>query len=269
MERQVGEILRSTRIEQGISLDAIEKETRIRRRYLEALENEEWDVLPGRVYLKGFMKTYCRFLGIDEEPLLKALEETITPAPEEAKPLPEKIELPGRPRRKLGIVLGVLAILFLLLSQFLYQNYFNKPLSATNDVNTVQPSNSNNGGQSNPDNQEPASAATGGMNADGNQTDGNSAEEPPAKLENFTLSLKVFDYKCWVQVKDGNSLLYEGTLVKGQEKVFEGLTRVSFTLGNPGVVQVLLDDRDLGKFEDNKVVFKKFVLENGEIKEEE
>ncbi len=50
----IGETLRKTRIEKQITFSDVERETRIRKRYLEALEAEEWDILPGAVYTRGF-----------------------------------------------------------------------------------------------------------------------------------------------------------------------------------------------------------------------
>jgi cytoskeletal protein RodZ len=61
----IGETLREARTAAGIQLDDAERTIRIRIRYLDALENEEWDVLPGDAYVRGFLHTYADFLGLD------------------------------------------------------------------------------------------------------------------------------------------------------------------------------------------------------------
>ena len=54
----------------GIDINDVESRTKIRARYLLAMENEEWDVLPGPVYVKSFLRTYGDFLGLDSRLLV-------------------------------------------------------------------------------------------------------------------------------------------------------------------------------------------------------
>ena len=53
-----------------IDISEVEVGTKIRAKYLRALENEEWDLLPGPVYVKSFLKTYGDFLGLDSRLLV-------------------------------------------------------------------------------------------------------------------------------------------------------------------------------------------------------
>lgn len=69
MDSRVGTILREARNRRKIDLEEVEAATRIRVRYLRAIENEEWEVLPGGVYTRGFIRTYASFLGLDGERL--------------------------------------------------------------------------------------------------------------------------------------------------------------------------------------------------------
>ena len=54
-----------------IDISEIESETKIRAKYLRALENEEWDLLPGPTYVKSFLRTYAEALGLDARLLLE------------------------------------------------------------------------------------------------------------------------------------------------------------------------------------------------------
>jgi transcriptional regulator with XRE-family HTH domain len=65
-----GERLRREREMREVSIEEIAKTTRIPRRYLEALEREEWSKLPGGIFARGFVRTIARFLGLDEQSLL-------------------------------------------------------------------------------------------------------------------------------------------------------------------------------------------------------
>ena len=61
----IGPTLRDTRIRKKIDIGSVESATKIRAKYLRALENEEWAVLPGPTYVKSFVRTYAEFLGLD------------------------------------------------------------------------------------------------------------------------------------------------------------------------------------------------------------
>jgi cytoskeleton protein RodZ len=69
MDGPIGNVFREARNRRKIDLSEVEAATRIRVRYLRAIENEEWDVLPGGVYTRGFIRTYAGFLGLDGERL--------------------------------------------------------------------------------------------------------------------------------------------------------------------------------------------------------
>jgi cytoskeleton protein RodZ len=62
---EIGNALRTSRERQGIELGEVERETRIRARYLIALESEQFELLPARAYAKGFLRVYADFLGLD------------------------------------------------------------------------------------------------------------------------------------------------------------------------------------------------------------
>lgn len=69
----IGATLRNRRQELGISFETVVTRTRIRRSYLEALEQERFEDIPGDAYLKGYLRGYAECLGLDPQPLLEAL----------------------------------------------------------------------------------------------------------------------------------------------------------------------------------------------------
>ncbi|MBQ3670462.1 MAG: helix-turn-helix domain-containing protein [Treponema sp.] len=79
-----GEILKKAREEKYLDFDTISRETSITRRYIEALESEQENIFPGGTYLKGFLKSYAEYLGLDSERILqlyrsKTLQESPVP----------------------------------------------------------------------------------------------------------------------------------------------------------------------------------------------
>jgi len=62
---EIGPTLREARMRARIDISEIETTTKIRAKYLRALENEEWDLLPGPTYVKTFLRTYAEALGLD------------------------------------------------------------------------------------------------------------------------------------------------------------------------------------------------------------
>jgi cytoskeleton protein RodZ len=65
MDHGVGKTLRDARRRRRIDLAQVEESTKIRSRFLLAIENEEWDALPGEAYVGGFIRTYAGYLGLD------------------------------------------------------------------------------------------------------------------------------------------------------------------------------------------------------------
>jgi hypothetical protein len=67
---EIGPTLREARIRARIDMSEVEARTKIRAKYLRAIENEEWDLLPGPVYIKSFLRTYSDYLGLDSRMLI-------------------------------------------------------------------------------------------------------------------------------------------------------------------------------------------------------
>ena len=68
---EIGDQLRETRLRNRIDITEVEAATKIRAKYLRALENEEWDLLPGPTFVKTFLRTYADYLGLDARNLVE------------------------------------------------------------------------------------------------------------------------------------------------------------------------------------------------------
>jgi Helix-turn-helix domain len=70
MAGAIGEALREARIRRGIELGEVERVTKIKIKYLRAIEEEQWQLLPAPAYARGFLSTYARFLELDDRALV-------------------------------------------------------------------------------------------------------------------------------------------------------------------------------------------------------
>jgi cytoskeleton protein RodZ len=75
----IGETLRRERVRKDLSIEQISRETKISARLLDAIENEQFDRLPGGVFAKSFVKQYAHTLGLDEEELAAEVQKLIQP----------------------------------------------------------------------------------------------------------------------------------------------------------------------------------------------
>ncbi len=71
MPAEIGATLREARMRARIDISEIEAQTKIRAKYLRALENEEWDLLPGPTFVKSFLRTYAQALDLDDKSLIE------------------------------------------------------------------------------------------------------------------------------------------------------------------------------------------------------
>jgi cytoskeleton protein RodZ len=234
METHIGEVLREARRRRQVEFAEVEEATRIRPRYLRAIEDEEWDALPGGVYTRGFIRTYASFLGLDGERLAEDYRENVEGASREWPPVqgpePASGSASSRPHQSLGrrripaagwlavaVVLAIAAIVIVALP--------------TEENGTGE------SGQSSKPGQTPSSAGAGGGHG---QSVDRRSETPSGVSVRLAASAEV-----WVCVLDGKGRhLIDGKIL--EEGAEAGPFRSgSFTLsfGN-GEVSMLIDGKE-------------------------
>ncbi len=248
----IGEILKKEREAQKITLEQVEETTKIRRKYLEAIEREAFEVLPGEVYVKGFVATYLKYLGIKNRPdvveLMKPKEppvdisEQIAAAEQihkeqasrklqrsdkhgKKKEVKEVFEEPPLTQNtKMILLISITAIVVLFILQGLYSISQPKPNDNPQPpaITEVQ------------DAVEPAPV------------------EPPAPTyQGLEMTLEILNLdpnkkeKSWMKVTaDGQATEYN--LTEGQVQAVQADTQIDLHLGNAGVVKVTINGEDLG-----------------------
>ena len=107
----IGQALREARTRKRVDMSQVESATKIRAKYLRALENEEWDALPGPTYVKTFLRTYAEYLGLDSRSLVEEYKLRYErPFAADLTPFGKRPGLRHRRRRRVGPWLALLAI---------------------------------------------------------------------------------------------------------------------------------------------------------------
>lgn len=98
----VGRTLRKARTERGIELGEIEGATKIRVKFLRAMEEDRWEELPAPVYARSFLSTYARFLDLDDAALVEEYKRTAEGG-DQVEPVPSGVIHPGGRKRSRSI----------------------------------------------------------------------------------------------------------------------------------------------------------------------
>jgi hypothetical protein len=120
---EIGATLRTARMSARIDVSEIEAQTKIRAKYLRALENEEWDLLPGPTFVRSFLRTYAQALGLDAKALVEEYrlnyerpsEGALEPIVSTPSSSPTRGRVPARPSRGYMALVGVVGVVIVLL----------------------------------------------------------------------------------------------------------------------------------------------------------
>jgi cytoskeletal protein RodZ len=119
-----GRILRETRERKNLTAEQIARDTRISRRYLEALEEEDFSLFPGETYLIGFLRNYAEYLGLDKDELVTIYRNM--KIQEQPLPMDELLNARQGPPRGLVILLVVLLVGVLGGGGYVLYNFLNR-----------------------------------------------------------------------------------------------------------------------------------------------
>jgi hypothetical protein len=107
---EIGTSLHEARVRQGIDLQTAELATKVRAKYLRALEEEQFELLPAQTYVKGFLRTYADFLGLDGQLYVDEYNSRFVAGEDDGRPRRSSVRPQPRSHRIQGnVVLGTLA----------------------------------------------------------------------------------------------------------------------------------------------------------------
>ena len=250
----VGPYLRELREGKGVSLEEIARATRVGKRHLEAIEGEELSELPAPVFVKGFIRAYCQFLGARPDEALRQYRSLVGETSSDSAAHSGRSRS-SRPLTPIGVSLlllvvlggGLLALNFGLRGGAI-QSGGQAPATKVRGPEAVEPTQSR---PAQPGPTEPAVAAPAPTSPEsGSATratqDANPAAPavasvaatPPHKLE-----LRAIE-ATWVRVQTDRGTVEE-ELPKGAVREWSTETRFVLRVGNAGGVEVTLDGKRL------------------------
>jgi cytoskeletal protein RodZ len=106
---EIGGSLREARLKRNLTSADVQKAIRIRDRYLQALEEERWELLPGDAYVKGFLRTYADYLGLDGNLYVEEYNSRFA-RPDEPQLVPERFARTGSPFGGVGFLRPLIVV---------------------------------------------------------------------------------------------------------------------------------------------------------------
>ncbi len=226
----LGEEFRSAREARGLTLSDVAEQIHIRSVYLNAIENEEWSAIGAPVYVRGFIRTYARFLGLDAEDAVARFNQT---APPERTSAATVVVADDRDRSGLSIwaVLGTLvAVLLVVFVAYEYWQYAQgNGAKGPVAVATASPQPVGGSGGS----QAPAAGSSGAPSAQPAAT--------PAPLVHHQLAIRLTQ-RSWLRVTVDGATKLEGIFPAGTARTFSGNV-ADVRAGNAAGVTVAVNGR--------------------------
>ena len=211
----IGSSLRDARARQGLDFPELEERTKIRPKYLRALEDERFDILPAPTYVRGFLRSYAEALGLDGQPFVDEYNSRFAVGEEEVPIRARRVPTQRRDRggRESRIVvlalLGIAVVTALVIAAWRF------------------------GGET--PQQVP------GLKVQGQGSTSNTSRA----RGHATLVVRALAGSSWMEVRAGSSagrILFSGTLERGEHQRFEA-RRLALALADPGNVSVRLNGR--------------------------
>jgi Helix-turn-helix domain len=204
---EIGNSLREARLRQTLDFPEIEQATKIRGKYLRALEDEQFDVLPAQTYVKGFLRSYAEYLGLDGQLYVDEYNSRFVVGEEESPARPRRSAPPSRgvqvqSRVVLLTLLGIAAVTALVIVAWT---------------------------RGEPQKKEPV-----GLGSAPAKTPA-VTHRPRSTTNTLRLIVTAKRGNCWLEVHSGSAtgrILFQGTLELGQRKLFTG-RKLWITLDRP------------------------------------
>lgn len=266
--KDLGASLKKRREELNISMEELQEKTKIRKLYLMAIERGQEDVLPGEVYLKGFLRSYAQAVGLDVDEVMGQYKRSRKVELEEEKEeLEERLKEGGTGIAPITIhLLIILAIIAIVLFSIFYiftQKNDQEDLQMNLDHQTVVEEHQDELLSEEDRDEFVTEERTvevdsffltflrndflghrfrGFLKEDGSEEV--DTPLPMEEIEQVVVKIRSIE-RSWIRVQSNGQILFQGFLEEGDEMTFQGEQELTFRVGNAG--GILMKD-DLGKY---------------------
>ncbi len=223
-----GQMLRAARKEKEWSYMETEETTKIRVRYIQALEEEDYKVLPGTTYVKGYLRTYAKQLGLNPDEIIALYNDSIVQETEPVLELPKKVNVRSSWVRPVIIgSMALLAIVLVIAMANLYQS--GKKVADTSYSPTALPS----------------APKTEAVTPESTPVVPSQEKVVPATQDGLTAKL-VFTQPCWIEVRVDGKPSLQAEYPAGTSKEVKGTDKIELvSVGNAGGLSVTLNGKAL------------------------
>ncbi len=225
---EIGTTLREARVRRKLTLQQAEDDTKIRVKYIQAMENEDFEVMPSPAYVKGFLRTYSTYLGLDGNVILQEYYSRFQPD-EEHDVFGGSSALRPHPHRRRNTLAFVAVVCLLVLALIYFLGLGSADNGKTPPVTVVSP---------------PASPSA--------STTPTHSASPSSKPKPTALALVVTTTSAasWVEVREGSptgTTLYAQTVPQGVTKTFHvpAGTKCYLRLGVPDAMTIKVDGKKM------------------------
>ena len=254
-----GAVLAAAREEANLTVADVARHLKLSPQQVEALEEGAYDRLPGRVFVRGFLRNYAKLLNVDPQPLLRRIEHEMPKAKvvEEAPPSTEAV-MPTGERSRVPMALGIIAVIIAALAA--YEFGFNNPPpdasaetkapdaaagAAAPQPSTPAPAAAAPAAPAGPTKAAPATAAPAVQSgtpldpAVGVSGSSKAAARPGERQLHFR-----FEVESWVEIRDANDKVIFSKLNRaGAEERVAGSPPLKLVIGNARGVRLTADDK--------------------------
>lgn len=226
----VGEILKDEREKKNLSVKDIESGTSIRALYINAIEEGNYKIVPGEVYLKGFIRNYANYLGLDGAELVELYRQSQHPVVEQI-PLEQRIKQEKtkqhKPSKELSwgkyVAAGVLIVAIVGIAAF---------FTSGEKEQAPQPKS--------PTQTSPTAPVPVPQNTAVQNTNSSTSNSP------VVINAK-FSEECWTLVTADGKEIYEGVPKVGESFTWEAKKNIVVKVGNAGGIDLVYNGQTVGK----------------------
>jgi cytoskeletal protein RodZ len=225
-----GTRLKKIRLEKGITLEEVHKKTKIHLDIIKAIEDDSLINL-SPVYTKGFLKMYCKFLGIDPKDYIPDYKEpqgivrTLSATPERPVSLLKKVSLKLISVRSIPLKIKTVFMVILLIILVISLYSLGRTISSKRQFTSKKA--------------KTPIVVTGVTKPNKEQT----AKSPKTTVPTLIrLSIRAKD-NCWIQLKADNRVIFQNVLRKGRTETWQAKDKIEIALGNAGGVDLEINGK--------------------------
>ncbi|MCR8630740.1 helix-turn-helix domain-containing protein [Paenibacillus radicis (ex Xue et al. 2023)] len=260
----LGQLLRKARMENKISLDDLQETTKIRKRYLEAIEEGNYKILPGTFYVRAFIKSYSEAVGLDPNEVLR-LYQNVIPAHEQEQLIePIRSKRTRRNTEKIGkwasnvMMVSFVVLILGIIYYYLNMHYPGNPNDAkpTDEPNRVtdkklDPSTNLNSGSASvsltekkPEAPVPTPPPAPKIEVKLVKSQSGTDYYSVSNADKLTIQMKVTGEACWVQIDSlgqNREVVEQGTYTNGKSQTWEVANSAFLIFGRSNAIELTVN----------------------------